>query len=94
MCIKKHKKIQKIEKYAEPFSGMGRVGIQVMLDDKNKTFKKYYFNDVNPTISVLFNSLNKGWLPKVENITQEKWENYKHKKKYVFSSEIIYWSIH
>jgi site-specific DNA-adenine methylase len=78
-----HKKAQKnpkIEKYAEPFSGMGRVGIQVMLDDKNKTFKKYYFNDVNPTISVLFNSLNKGWLPKVENITQEKWENYKTKK--------------
>lgn len=37
-----HEKAQKnsgILKYAEPFSGMGRVGIQVMLDDnKNKVF--------------------------------------------------------
>ena len=56
-----------IKNYAEPFSGMARVGIKVMEDDKNKVFNKYYFYDVNPTISVLFNALKKGWLPKVED---------------------------
>ena len=37
-----YKKIQEnptIKNYAEPFSGMQRVGIQVMIDDKNKLFK-------------------------------------------------------
>ena len=70
-----------IKNYAEPFSGMARVGIKVMEDDRNKVFNKYYFYDVNPTISVLFNALKKGWLPKVEDMTQKKWEAYKKNKK-------------
>jgi site-specific DNA-adenine methylase len=81
MVYKKAEENPSIKNYAEPFSGMGRVGIKVMEDDKNKVFKKYYFTDVNPTISVLFKALKKGWLPKLENITQEKWESYKKNKK-------------
>lgn len=69
-----------IKNYAEPFSGMARVGIQVMEDDKNKVFKKYYFNDVNPTISVLFKALKKGWLPKIVPPTQKMWKAYKKNK--------------
>ena len=78
-----YKKVDKnpsIKNYAEPFSGMARVGIQVMEDDKNKVFKKYYFNDVNPTISVLFKALKKGWLPTATVPTQKQWEAYKKNK--------------
>jgi site-specific DNA-adenine methylase len=81
MVYKKVEENPSIKNYAEPFSGMARVGIKVMEDDKNKTFKKYIFSDVNPTITVLFKALKKGWLPKLENITQKKWESYKKNKK-------------
>ena len=57
-----YKKIEEnpsIKNYAEPFSGMQRVGIQVMVDDKHKVFKKYYFSDVIPRISVFFKALHK-----------------------------------
>jgi len=81
MVYKKVEENPSIKNYAEPFSGMARVGIQVMEDDKNKVFKKYIFSDVNPTITVLFKALKKGWLPKLENITQKKWESYKKNKK-------------
>tara|TARA_B110000003_G_scaffold25660_1_gene24374 strand:+ start:16025 stop:17089 length:1065 start_codon:yes stop_codon:yes gene_type:complete len=80
MVYKKVEENPSIKNYAEPFSGMARVGIQVMEDDKNKVFKKYIFSDVNPTITVLFKALKKGWLPKLENITQKKWESYKKNK--------------
>lgn len=76
-----HNKLEEnpsIKNYAEPFSGMARVGIQVMQDDKDKKFNKYYFSDVNPRISILFKELKRGWLPKVETITQKKWDNYKN----------------
>lgn len=79
-----HEKVKEnptIKNYAEPFSGMQRVGIQVMLDDKNKVFKKFYFSDVIPRISVFFKALHKGWLPNTKSITQEKWEKYKKNDK-------------
>ena len=79
-----HEKVEEnptIKNYAEPFSGMQRVGIQVMLDDKNKVFKKYYFSDVIPRISVFFKALHRGWLPNTKSITQEKWEKYKQNDK-------------
>ena len=79
-----HEKVKEnptIKNYAEPFSGMQRVGIQVMVDDKNKVFKKYYFSDVIPRISVFFKALHKGWLPNTKSITQEKWEKYKRNDK-------------
>ena len=79
-----HKKIEEnpsIKNYAEPFSGMQRVGIQVMVDDKHKVFKKYYFSDVIPRISVFFKALHKGWLPNTRAITQKKWESYKKNNK-------------
>ena len=78
-----YKKVDKnpyIKNYAEPFSGMARAGIQVMEDDKNKVFKKYYFSDVNPTISVLFKALKKGWLPRPTPPTQKQWKAYKKNK--------------
>jgi site-specific DNA-adenine methylase len=81
MVYKKAQENPSIKNYAEPFSGMARVGIQVMQDDKNKVFKKYIFNDVNPTITVLFKALKKGWLPNTGAITQKKWESYKKNKK-------------
>jgi len=81
MVYKKAEENPSIKNYAEPFSGMARVGIQVMEDDKNKVFKKYIFSDVNPTITVLFKALKKGWLPKTGAITQKKWESYKKNKK-------------
>ena len=81
MVYKKVEENPSIKNYAEPFSGMARVGIQVMEDDKNKVFKKYIFSDVNPTITVLFKALKKGWLPKTGAITQKKWESYKKNKK-------------
>jgi site-specific DNA-adenine methylase len=81
IIFKKVKENPSIKNYAEPFSGMMRVGVKVMEDDKEKLFKKYMFTDVNPTISVLFKALKKGWLPKLENITQKKWESYKKNKK-------------
>jgi len=80
IIYKKAKENSYIKNYAEPFSGMARVGIQVMEDDKNKVFKKYYFNDVNPKISVLFKALKKGWLPKAIPPTQKQWEAYKKNK--------------
>ena len=80
IVYKKLKENPSIKNYAEPFSGMARVGIQVMLDDKDKLFKKYIFSDVNPTITVLFKELHKGWLPNTRPITQEKWEKYKKNK--------------
>ena len=80
IIYKKAKENLNIKNYAEPFSGMARVGIQVMEDDKNKVFKKYYFNDVNPKISVLFKALKKGWLPKAIPPTQKQWEAYKKNK--------------
>jgi site-specific DNA-adenine methylase len=79
-----HKKIEEnpsIKNYAEPFSGMQRVGIQVMVDDKHKVFKKYYFSDVIPRISVFFKALHKGWLPNTRAVTQKKWESYKKNNK-------------
>ena len=81
MVYKKVEENPSIKNYAEPFSGMARVGIQVMEDDKNKVFKKYIFSDVNPTITVLFKALKKGWLPNTGAITQKKWESYKKNKK-------------
>ena len=81
MVYKKAEENPSIKNYAEPFSGMARVGIKVMEDDKNKVFKKYIFSDVNPTITVLFKALKKGWLPKTGAITQKKWESYKKNKK-------------
>ena len=81
MVYKKVEENPSIKNYAEPFSGMARVGIKVMEDDKNKVFKKYIFSDVNPTITVLFKALKKGWLPKTGAITQKKWESYKKNKK-------------
>ena len=81
MVYKKANENPSIKNYAEPFSGMARVGIQVMQDDKNKVFKKYIFSDVNSTITVLFKALKKGWLPKTGAITQKKWESYKKNKK-------------
>lgn len=79
-----HKKIEEnpsIKNYAEPFSGMQRVGIQVMVDDKDKVFKKYYFSDVIPRISVFFKALHNGWLPNTRAVTQKKWESYKKNNK-------------
>jgi site-specific DNA-adenine methylase len=81
MVYKKAEENPSIKNYAEPFSGMARVGIKVMEDDKNKVFKKYIFSDVNPTITVLFKALKKGWLPNTGAITQKKWESYKKNKK-------------
>jgi len=81
MVYKKAEENPSIQNYAEPFSGMARVGIRVMEDDKNKVFNKYIFTDVNPTISVLFKALKKGWLPTITPITQKKWESYKKNKK-------------
>jgi site-specific DNA-adenine methylase len=80
IVYKKANENPSIKNYAEPFSGMARVGIQVMEDDKNKVFKKYYFNDVNPTISVLFKALKKGWLPTTAPPTQKQWKLYKKNK--------------
>lgn len=74
-------KNDKITKYAEPFCGMMRVGIEVMIEnEKKKIFKKFLFSDVNEKITVLLKKLNQGWIPKVEDITQEKWEQYKKSK--------------
>ena len=41
IVFKKAKENPSIKNYAEPFSGMARVGIRVMEDDKDKVFKKY-----------------------------------------------------
>ena len=74
-------KNKSITKYAEPFCGMMRVGIEVMKhDDKEKKLKKFLFSDVNKTITVFLKKLHSGWLPKVENITEEKWTRYKSRK--------------
>lgn len=80
IVFKKAEENPSIKNYAEPFSGMARVGIRVMEDDKNKVFKKYYFTDVNPTISVLFKALKQGWLPTPTPPTQKQWEAYKKNK--------------
>ena len=69
----------KITKYAEPFCGMLRVGIEVMKKN-NKQLKKFYFSDVDKTITVFLKKLHDGWLPQVEDITQGKWERYKSSK--------------
>ena len=69
-----------IKNYAEPFSGMARVGIRVMEDDKDKVFKKYMFSDVNNTIAIFFKALNRGWLPNTRVPTQQQWEAHKKSK--------------
>jgi len=93
VIFKKVKENSSIKNYAEPFSGMMRVGVKVMEDDKEKVFKKYMFSDVNDTISVLFNALKKGWIPKVENITQKKWESYKKNKTVSAQKSFIGYSL-
>ena len=66
-----------ITKYAEPFCGMMRVGIEIM---KNTKMKQYLFNDIDKRVTVFLKALQKGWLPKIENISQQKWERYKSNK--------------
>jgi site-specific DNA-adenine methylase len=74
-------KNDKITRYAEPFCGMMRVGIEVMIEnEKKKKFKKFLFSDVNQKITIFLKKLNQGWIPKVEDITQDKWERYKKNK--------------
>ena len=80
IIFKKIKKNPSIKKYAEPFSGMMRVGIKVMEDDKDKIFKKYMFSDVNDTIAVFFKALKRGWLPNTNVPTQQQWVAYKKSK--------------
>ncbi len=75
------KKNDNITKYAEPFCGMMRVGIEVMkTNEEEKIFKKFLFSDVNESITVFLKKLHQGWIPKIENITQDKWEQYKKNK--------------
>ena len=80
IIFNKIKENPSIKKYAEPFSGMMRVGIKVMEDDKDKIFKKYMFSDVNNTIAIFFKALNRGWLPNTRVPTQQQWEAYKKSK--------------
>mgnify|MGYP001355959502 FL=1 len=80
IIFKKAKDNANIKNYAEPFSGMARVGVRVMEDDKDKVFKKYMFSDVNDTIAVLFKALKRGWLPNTNVPTQQQWEAYKKSK--------------
>lgn len=80
MIFKKAKDNTHIKNYAEPFSGMARVGIRVMEDDKDKVFKKYMFSDVNDTIAVFFKALKRGWLPNTNVPTQQQWVTYKKSK--------------
>ena len=80
IIFKKVKDNTHIKNYAEPFSGMARVGIRVMEDDKDKIFKKYMFSDVNDTIAVFFKALKRGWLPNTKVPTQQQWEAHKKSK--------------
>ena len=81
-------KNDKITKYAEPFCGMMRVGIEVMKKN-NKQLKKFYFSDVDKTITVFLKKLHDGWLPKVEDVTQDKWERYKSSKSVTAQKSFI-----
>tara|TARA_B110000008_G_scaffold45138_1_gene43113 strand:- start:987 stop:1835 length:849 start_codon:yes stop_codon:yes gene_type:complete len=80
IIFKKAKDNTHIKNYAEPFSGMARVGVRVMEDDKDKVFKKYMFSDVNDTIAVFFKALKRGWLPNTNKPTQQQWVAYKKSK--------------
>lgn len=80
IIFKKAKDNTHIKNYAEPFSGMARVGVRVMEDDKDKVFKKYMFSDVNDTIAVFFKALKRGWLPNTNVPTQQQWVAYKKSK--------------
>ena len=72
------KKNETVSKYAEPFCGMMRVGLEIM---KNIEMKKYLFNDVDKRVTVFLKALQKGWLPTIEEITQQKWGKYKSSKR-------------
>ena len=80
IIFKKAKTNPHIQYYAEPFSGMARVGIRVMEDDREKVFKKYMFSDVNDTIAVFFKALKRGWLPTTNVPTQQQWVAHKKSK--------------
>ena len=83
-------KNENITKYAEPFCGMMRVGIEVMKhNEKDKNLKKFLFSDVNKTITVFLKKLHDGWLPRVEDITQDKWERYKSSKSVTAQKSFI-----
>ena len=78
IILKEANKNENIKNYAEPFCGMMRVGLEVMKkSEEDKLFKKFYFSDVNKTITVFFKELHRGWLPRISVVTQDKWESYK-----------------
>jgi len=93
LIFKKAKDNTHIKKYAEPFSGMARVGVRVMEDDKNKVFKKYMFSDVNDTIAVLFKALKRGWLPNTNPPSQQQWVAYKKSKAVSAQKSFIGYSL-
>ena len=69
---------------------MMRVGIEVMKNnEKNKNLKKFLFNNFNKTITVFLKKLHDGWLPRVEDITQDKWERYKSSKSVTAQKSFI-----
>ncbi len=93
LIFKKAKDNAHIKKYAEPFSGMARVGVKVMEDDKNKVFKKYMFSDVNDTIAVFFKALKRGWLPNTNPPSQQQWVAYKKSKAVSAQKSFIGYSL-
>ena len=81
-----------IKKYAEPFCGMMRVGLVVM-KKKPKYFKKFYFSDINHTITEFFKSLHTGWLPRATVIDKKKWDSYKNSSSISAQKSFIGYSL-